>query len=270
MTTNTNILAMKLRVFGVTRGKELAEYTKSPAVIYYLVTDGYWGDDQPRVELRHLGPNGKEIVWTYRQEDESSADPRRGPNLLTGSRQEMVGDAITDARLFLGIGDWRKSPFGNCWLPVEALNRMRENLGVELLEEDLYSGNSGSNVLLVSDTDSPEAPMFHFSDAVRVQLVTEIREAAPKDSLAGINSLIAWFANGQQGDAPKVKRVSGKALEALTDDLEWIYQPPVERGLPSQYARAYVKNRRRVARDKARKEQAEGNGPKVLRDLLKF
>jgi hypothetical protein len=108
---------------------------------------------------------------------------------------------------------------------------------------------------------------FQNSEEIRLMLVTEIREAASRRHLAGINSLVAWFANGGQGDRPEVKGIGTKPLEALDDDLEWIYSPELAEGWRQcSYERSYVKNRR--AAQRSAENNHRGNGPKVLRDLL--
>jgi hypothetical protein len=127
-TMSTNVLAAeKLRASGITNGKKLAKHIKSPAVIYFLVKDEH-GKDSPRAELHHT-EGGEEKVVIYR--------PHGGTRrTLSAMRKQTLADAIEGAREYLGLEDWRRTPFGNCWLPVAAINRMREELGVDLLSTE--------------------------------------------------------------------------------------------------------------------------------------
>lgn len=120
-TFSTNSLAERLKGLGITSGRKLAQYTESPAVIYFLAKDEY-GNDHPRAELHY---SGKTDVFRPHGP---------GKRTLSAVRQQTVGDAQGAAAKLLGLADWHKTPFSNCWLPVSAINRMRAELGTDPMD----------------------------------------------------------------------------------------------------------------------------------------
>lgn len=128
MTSNQNAgnsLARLLRARGITNGRKLADHVDAPAVIYFLAKDSD-NNNRPRAEL-HYTRNGSRVVSTHL--------PRQDVlTTLSERRQETVEAAQSVARDLLGVPEWRKAPFGNCWLPRESINRMREELGSDPIE----------------------------------------------------------------------------------------------------------------------------------------
>jgi hypothetical protein len=119
---STNVLADQLKKKGITSGRRLAEHTDAEAVIYFLAKDEE-GNNNPRAELHDL--LDKSPLRVYR--------PDEDVRTLSVARQQTLAKAVADATELWGLSDWRKTPFSNCWLPVEAINIMRHELGVDLL-----------------------------------------------------------------------------------------------------------------------------------------
>jgi hypothetical protein len=121
-TVSTNVLADKLRSMGITSGRKLAEHTDAEAVIYFLAKDEH-GNNNPRAELHDLLDKAPVTVYW----------PDEDVRTLSAARQQTLKEAVADATRRWKLGDWRKTPFSNCWLPVEAINLMRVELGVDPL-----------------------------------------------------------------------------------------------------------------------------------------
>jgi hypothetical protein len=118
-TTSVTIADM-LRERGITSGRKLAQHVEAPAVIYFLLKGEKGRGEDPRAELHFQG-----IVRTYRPEGDTSGMTVRSMVLQTTRAAE------DDAYQLMGLNDWRKTPFSNCWLPGESINRMREELGLD-------------------------------------------------------------------------------------------------------------------------------------------
>lgn len=125
-TRSTNPLTGLLKRLGITSGRKLAEHTDARAVIYFLAKDSNGGND-PRAELRFRDQTGTEHVLAFRPDFRFG----KGDGAI---RRETLETAKVCAADLLGLDDWRKTPFSNCWLPVEAINRMRAELGVDPLD----------------------------------------------------------------------------------------------------------------------------------------
>lgn len=118
--TTTVTIADMLKERGITSGRKLARHVEAPAVIYFLLKASDGRGDDPRAELHFQG-----ITRVYRPSGERSGMTVRDMRL------ETTEDAMDDAETLMGLDDWRKTPFSNCWLPVESMNRMRGELGLD-------------------------------------------------------------------------------------------------------------------------------------------
>lgn len=121
-TSSVNPIAETLKKMGITSGRKLADHTRAQAVIYFLAKDEQ-GENSPRAVL-YL--NGKKTVYRPQGRDGGT---------LSAIRHQTVGRAQKDAAEQLGLDDWRRTPFSNCWLPVDSINRMRAELGLEPMED---------------------------------------------------------------------------------------------------------------------------------------
>jgi hypothetical protein len=103
---------------GILSGGDLGEYLEAKAVIYFLMAGG-----DPRAELRHWA-DGLHDVLTFRPEH-----PR---TMSVGAmRRKTVEAAQEEALKLLGIKEWSRSPFSNCWFPTDTLTLAYEEFGWE-------------------------------------------------------------------------------------------------------------------------------------------
>jgi hypothetical protein len=119
----TTVFAERLTDLGITNGGRLARYTGAPAVIYFLAKDDAGGND-PRAEIHDL---------RHKETQVRVIRPKDTDQPIGVLREETVAKAIAQAKRRFKRNDWRKAPFGNCWVPVEALNRVRMELGIDPL-----------------------------------------------------------------------------------------------------------------------------------------
>jgi hypothetical protein len=112
---SSNFLRDLLASRGIRNGRQLAEHTGAKATLFFLVHSD--GRSDPRAELRYQD-EGQEQVKTFR--------PTSARMTMTAMRRSCVQEAQEFAEQRLGIAEWRRAPFSNCWLPAEAIERMRE------------------------------------------------------------------------------------------------------------------------------------------------
>lgn len=123
--TSTSTITEMLEEKGIINGRKLAKHLDAPAVIYFLLRDG----NGPRAELHfRVSLPEQESKWLVRQ---YRPDTACGPMSIRDMRLSTTERAMEDAKDVLGLDDWRKSPFSNCWLPVESMNLMRQELGLD-------------------------------------------------------------------------------------------------------------------------------------------
>lgn len=111
-----NIFRDTLAKSGITNGLLLAERMQCPAVILFF------GGDRlpvPYAELRY---------WDARGREQKSVHLPRHPNTMTmpAMRRKTVEEAQQKAQAALGLAEWTRSPFPNCWMPTGVLKAARE------------------------------------------------------------------------------------------------------------------------------------------------
>lgn len=109
----SNIFRDVLMARGISNGQELAQRLESPAAIFFLASG------KPHAELRYWDAEG--AVRTSRHWP-------RHPNTMSmpAMRRKTVEAAQQEATRLLGLPDWAKSPFDNCWLPRDVLEDARK------------------------------------------------------------------------------------------------------------------------------------------------
>jgi hypothetical protein len=113
--TNPNAeLREALSKKGITNGAKLARYLRSPGVIFFLRGRDGW--ENAYAELRLLDA-GDSLTFPARADDSKV-------------REACVDRAVDEARQILGIFEWSKAPFSNCWLPSEDIERLHEEFEV--------------------------------------------------------------------------------------------------------------------------------------------
>lgn len=136
MTTTTSAMIERLKTMGIRNGRKLAEHVEAPAIIFFFMRDRTTGKDDPRAELRY---------WAYDDDGdyEETEVFRLPPELakpgmtVSRIRKNLVDQAKAYAveELEIPLEVWHGAPFANCWLPRESLNRIREEMGIPLIEE---------------------------------------------------------------------------------------------------------------------------------------
>lgn len=116
MTEHTNPkaeLREALAKKGITSGAKLARYLKSPGVIFFVRGRDGWENAYAELRLLEAG-------------DSLKFHPEEGDARV---REACVDRAVEEARRVLGIFEWSSSPFSNCWLPSEDIERLNEDFG---------------------------------------------------------------------------------------------------------------------------------------------
>lgn len=128
-TASTSTIGEMLEARGITSGRKLAKHTEAQAVIYFLLRDAEGHGNDPRAELHfRVTMPDQDPKWMVRQ---YRPDTRHGSMSVRDMRMETTERAQDDAGDLLGLNEWTKAPFSNCWLPVESMNRMRQELGLD-------------------------------------------------------------------------------------------------------------------------------------------
>lgn len=108
----SNVFQEELIRRGITSGSQLAERLSAPAAIFFFA-----GGPRPYAELWHWDGEGGRTVSTHWP---------RFPNMtLTASRKKTVEAAQNEAAKDLGLVQWSRSPFSNCWLPTRIVDEAR-------------------------------------------------------------------------------------------------------------------------------------------------
>jgi len=110
----SNVFREALVEAGITSGAQLAEHLKAPAVIFFFAGK----DKRPHAELRW---------WDAQRSMKVSNHWPNSPLMTVGTaRRRTVEAARQEAQVYLSIFEWSRSPFSNCWLPTENLQRARK------------------------------------------------------------------------------------------------------------------------------------------------
>jgi hypothetical protein len=96
---------------GVTSGSQLAERLESPAAIFFFA------GGRPYAELRYWDSSGAMSV--------SKHWPRYPNMTVAACRKKTVEAAQNEAKELLGLEEWSRSPFPNCWLPSSVVEEAR-------------------------------------------------------------------------------------------------------------------------------------------------
>lgn len=112
---SSNVFRDALAKVGITNGNQLAERLECPAVILFFAGPKV---SVPYAELRYWDAQGREQV--------SKHLPRYLNMSMPAMRRKTVQEAQDKAREDLGLEEWGKSPFPNCWMPTETLQTARE------------------------------------------------------------------------------------------------------------------------------------------------
>ena len=105
-----------LKAKGITSGWGLADYLKSPVMIFFVVSDR---NRYVRAELVYTeGGRRKKLVRA----------PDAGLRVLSLRRANAVEKARVAAEGLCDYGrdDWSRAPFSNCWLPTEMIAKLHE------------------------------------------------------------------------------------------------------------------------------------------------
>jgi hypothetical protein len=111
---STNVFQDALVKVGITNGKQLAERLECPAVILFFAGPKV---AMPYAELRYWDDQGRE--------KSSRHEPNFRDASISSMRRKTVQEAQDKAKEVLGLEEWAKSPFPNCWLPTEVLQAAR-------------------------------------------------------------------------------------------------------------------------------------------------
>lgn len=109
----SNVFRDALAEAGITSGSQLAERMHTPAAIFFLV-----GQGRPYAELRFWDANG--VITAHRHWPNSSR------MTVATARRRTVEAAQAEAAKLLALPEWGKSPFSNCWLPLDVLQEARK------------------------------------------------------------------------------------------------------------------------------------------------
>lgn len=112
---STNVFRDALAKVGIRNGNQLAERMECPAVILFFAGPRV---SVPYAELRYWDKQGREQVSMHL--------PRYRDMSMPAMRRKTVQEAQEKAKEALGVEEWAKSPFPNCWMPVEVLQEARE------------------------------------------------------------------------------------------------------------------------------------------------
>lgn len=113
---STNVFRDILVKFGITTGLQLAEHVQCPAVILFRAGDRV---AVPHAELRYWDETGMEQISMHL--------PRHPTTMsMAAMRRKTVEEAQGKATEELGLAEWSRSPFPNCWMPSEYLRKARE------------------------------------------------------------------------------------------------------------------------------------------------
>lgn len=135
-TTSTSAMVERLKTMGIRSGRKLADHVQAPAVIYFFMRDRDSDRDDPRAELHYWAYDDD---GDYKEVEVFRSIVRQANSRLPMSklRQQVVDQAKAYAaeELDIPVSAWHGAPFANCWLPRESLNKIREEIGIPLLEE---------------------------------------------------------------------------------------------------------------------------------------
>lgn len=104
-------LRVALAEKGIRSGRELADYLGSEAEIFFV----RGGDDW----------EGAHAVLKF-EKDGRKERRKFFPTSHEYHREECLSQAKADAARELGIQEWSRAPFSNCWLPSEDVARVHE------------------------------------------------------------------------------------------------------------------------------------------------
>lgn len=108
----SNVFRQRLLELGIVSGQDLAQRMKSPAVIFFFGRE----------------PNVRAELVTWDSEGEISVSehwPRYRNMTMAAMRRKTVEAAQKEAGERLGLGEWTRAPFDNCWLPTGVLEDAR-------------------------------------------------------------------------------------------------------------------------------------------------
>lgn len=111
-----NVFREALVGAGITNGIQLARRMGSPAVILFFAEGRL---PVPYAELRY---------WDEKGHEQRSPHLPRHPTTMSmpAMRKKTVEEAQEKAMTALGLTEWSRGPFSNCWLPTEYLQAARE------------------------------------------------------------------------------------------------------------------------------------------------
>lgn len=112
---STNVFRDELAKVGIRNGNQLAERLECPAVILFFAGPTV---AVPYAELRYWDEQGREQI--------SKHEPRYLNMSMPAMRRKTVQEAQDEAEKRLGLKDWARSPFPNCWMPQDTLKAARE------------------------------------------------------------------------------------------------------------------------------------------------
>lgn len=104
----SNVFEAALIRRGIVSSVQLAERLESPAMIFFFAGPKV---RRPHAELRYWDDKGREQV--------SEHWPPFLDMTLSACRRKTVGAAQNEAAEVLGLSQWSRSPFSNCWLPSD-------------------------------------------------------------------------------------------------------------------------------------------------------